>query len=58
MNFGFKMVRASKDLRIKAEDIIAAGPQPALAVETALITLAHLAFASEEIEIEVLDDGI
>ncbi|XP_064968170.1 serine/threonine-protein kinase ATM-like isoform X2 [Musa acuminata AAA Group] len=54
LNFGFKMVRGSKDLRIKAEDIIAAGPQPALAVETALITLAHLAFASEEIEIETV----
>ncbi|URE12214.1 FATC domain [Musa troglodytarum] len=54
LNFGFKMVRASKDLRIKAGDIVAAGPQPALAVETALITLAHLALASEEIEIEAV----
>ncbi|RZR84443.1 hypothetical protein BHM03_00011279 [Ensete ventricosum] len=54
LNFGFKMVRASKDLTIKAEDIVAAGLQPALAVETALITLAHLALASEEVEIEVL----
>ncbi|RWW76334.1 hypothetical protein BHE74_00015584 [Ensete ventricosum] len=58
LNFGFKMVRASKDLTIKAEDIVAAGLQPALAVETALITLAHLALASEEVEIEVLAVGI
>ncbi|KAJ8476072.1 hypothetical protein OPV22_019799 [Ensete ventricosum] len=54
LNFGFKMVRASKDLTIKAEDIVAAGLQPALAVETALITLAHLALASEEVEIEAV----
>lgn len=49
------MVRFSKGKTVKAHQIL--GPQGTLFVETALITLAHLALASEEIEIEVPNNG-
>ncbi|XP_042436712.1 serine/threonine-protein kinase ATM-like isoform X3 [Zingiber officinale] len=52
LNFGLEMVRFGKGKTVKAHQILDAGPQGTLFVETALITLAHLALASEEIEIE------
>lgn len=57
MNLGLEMVRFSKGKTVKAHQILAAGPRGTLFVETALITLAHLALASEEIEIEVPNNG-
>lgn len=47
------MVRTSKEKLIKAKDVLTCGPPSMLVMETALITLAHLALYSEEIENEV-----
>ena len=52
-NFGFDMVRTSNEKLIKAKDVLSCGSPSILVMETALITLAHLALYSEEIEIEV-----
>lgn len=53
-NFGFDMVRTSNGKLTKAKDVLACGFPSILAMETALITLAHLALYSEEIEIEAV----
>ncbi|XP_020270626.1 serine/threonine-protein kinase ATM [Asparagus officinalis] len=53
-NFGFYMVRTSKEKLIKAKDVLTCGPPSMLVMETALITLAHLALYSEEIENEAV----
>lgn len=47
------MVRTSKEKPIKAKDVLACGSPSVVAMETALVTLAHLALYSEEIETEV-----
>lgn len=47
------MVRFSKEKLVKSREILAAGPQSATVLETALVTLAHLALHSEAIEVEV-----
>nr|XP_029123739.1 serine/threonine-protein kinase ATM isoform X3 [Elaeis guineensis] len=54
LNFGFEMVMASKGKLVKAAEVSASGAQPVLAMETALITLAHLALCSEEVEAEAV----
>ncbi|KAJ1684822.1 hypothetical protein LUZ63_016212 [Rhynchospora breviuscula] len=51
-NFGVEMVRFSNEKIIKAKEVMIAGSQPEMYVETALITLGHLALFSEDIEVE------
>ncbi|XP_072965614.1 serine/threonine-protein kinase ATM isoform X2 [Typha angustifolia] len=51
-NFGVEMVRFSREKSIKAGEVLSAGHQSELLMETALITLAHLALHSEDIEVE------
>ncbi|KAJ3700717.1 hypothetical protein LUZ61_004422 [Rhynchospora tenuis] len=50
-NFGVEMVRFSNEKIIKAKEVIP-GSQPEMYVETALITLGHLALFSEDVEVE------
>lgn len=45
---------SSKEKVVKAEAVLAAGPQPSPIMETTLITLMHLVLHSEKIELEVL----
>lgn len=45
---------ASKGKLVTAKEVLAAGVQPGPVMETAIITLAHLAFISEKVELEVL----
>lgn len=47
------MVRTSKEMRIKAKDVLGCGSPSTPVMETAVITLAHLALYSGEIETEV-----
>ncbi|XP_078174265.1 serine/Threonine-kinase ATM-like protein isoform X2 [Carex rostrata] len=51
-NFGVEMVRFSNEKIIKAKEVIVAGSQPQTYIETALITLGHLALFSEDVEVE------
>lgn len=51
-NFGVKLVMASKGKLVTAKEVLAAGVQPGPVMETAIITLAHLAFISEKVELE------
>lgn len=52
-NFGVEMVRFSNEKIIKAKEVIVVGSQPQTYIETALITLGHLALFSEDVEVEV-----
>lgn len=45
---------ASKGKLVTAKEVLAAGVHPGPVMETAIITLAHLAFISEKVELEVL----
>ncbi|CAA7402290.1 unnamed protein product [Spirodela intermedia] len=53
-NFGILLVMASKDKLIKAREVLAAGSQSPMRLETALITLAHIAFHSDKVELKVV----
>ncbi|XP_010243049.1 PREDICTED: serine/threonine-protein kinase ATM isoform X1 [Nelumbo nucifera] len=53
-NFGVRLVLFSKEKLVTAQEVLAAGAQPPLRVETVVITLAHLAFYSEKIELEAV----
>ncbi|KAI0497772.1 hypothetical protein KFK09_021007 [Dendrobium nobile] len=53
-NFGVELVRTSKERVVKAHEVIALGTQSVLGMESAIITLAHLAFFSEKVEIEAI----
>ncbi|KAH7658743.1 Non-specific serine/threonine protein kinase protein [Dioscorea alata] len=54
-NFGFEMLRASKEKLVKSGgEVLVAGNLPLPARETALITLAHVALSSEDVEIEAV----
>lgn len=44
---------ATKDKLIKAREVLAAGSQSPIHLETALITLAHIAFYSDKVELKV-----
>jgi hypothetical protein len=46
-------VRFSNEKIIKTKDLMVAGSQPQAYIETALITLGHLALFSEDVEVEV-----
>jgi hypothetical protein len=52
-NVGVKMVKYSSSTPVKAKEVLAVGQQPVLGIETALITLAHLAVHGEDVEVEV-----
>lgn len=52
-NFGVKLVVSSKGKIVTAREMLADGPQPPPIIETIIITLLHLAFFSEKIELEV-----
>lgn len=52
-NVGVKMVKYSNSIPVTAGEVLAIGSQPVLDIETALITLAHLAVHSEDAEVEV-----
>ncbi|TVU22297.1 hypothetical protein EJB05_31982 [Eragrostis curvula] len=51
-NVGVKMVKYSTSSPVKAREVLAVGQQHILVIETALITLAHLAVHSEDTEVE------
>ncbi|KAI3914770.1 hypothetical protein MKW98_002006 [Papaver atlanticum] len=53
-NFGVKLVMSSSKAPVTAAEVLAAGPHPRPAMETIVITLAHLAFHSEKIELEAI----
>ncbi|KAL9265361.1 Serine/threonine-protein kinase ATM-like protein [Drosera capensis] len=53
-NFGVKLVHCSKDKIVTAKDVLADGRQASLKMETVVITLMHLAFHSEEVELEAV----
>ena len=44
---------SSKEKLVIARDVLAAGPQPQPTLETVIITLMHIAFYSEKVELEV-----
>ncbi|GJN06078.1 hypothetical protein PR202_ga23765 [Eleusine coracana subsp. coracana] len=51
-NVGVKLVKYSNSSPVKAREVLAVGSQPVLGIETALVTLAHLAVHSEDAEVE------
>ncbi|XAR50182.1 Non-specific serine/threonine protein kinase [Bertholletia excelsa] len=53
-NFGAKLVLFSKEKVVTESEVLAAGPQPQPTMETIIITLMHIAFFSEKIELEAL----
>ncbi|PIN15510.1 Non-specific serine/threonine protein kinase [Handroanthus impetiginosus] len=53
-NFGVKLVASSREKVVRAEEVLAAGPQPSPIMETTIITLMHLAVHSEKIELEAV----
>ena len=56
-SIGAKMVKFSNISPVTAREVLAVGPQSVLVIETALITLAHLAVHSEDVEVEVCPCG-
>lgn len=40
-----------------AKEVLAAGPQPRIILETTIVTLAHLALHSDKIELEVFKEA-
>ncbi|EPS67915.1 hypothetical protein M569_06858, partial [Genlisea aurea] len=54
LNLGVKLVFASKENIVKAEEILAVGPQSSPVLETAIITLMHLVLHSEKIELQAI----
>ncbi|GAB2269840.1 hypothetical protein Dimus_004758 [Dionaea muscipula] len=53
-NFGVKLVHCSKDKLVTAKDVLADGCHPRPKMETIVVTLMHLAFYSEEVELEAV----
>ncbi|KAM3319089.1 serine/threonine-protein kinase ATM isoform X3 [Capsicum chacoense] len=53
-NFGTKLVTFSREKIVMAKEVLASGPQPRIILETAIVTLAHLALHSEKIELEAV----
>ncbi|XP_020523147.1 serine/threonine-protein kinase ATM isoform X2 [Amborella trichopoda] len=53
-NFRVKLVMASKGKIVTAKDVLDVGVQSQLFLETAVITLAHLAYFSDKVEIEAI----
>ncbi|MQL83583.1 hypothetical protein Taro_016075 [Colocasia esculenta] len=53
-NFGLRLVMATKDKLVKADEVLTAESQSHLSMETSVITLAHLALYSDKVELEVV----
>ncbi|KAL7154394.1 hypothetical protein ABFS83_04G230500 [Erythranthe nasuta] len=53
-NFGVKLVVSSRKTVIRAEEVLAAGPQPSPVMETTIVTLMHLVRHSEKIELQAV----
>ncbi|KAK9995769.1 hypothetical protein SO802_020455 [Lithocarpus litseifolius] len=53
-NFGVTLVVSSKEKLVTAREVLAAGPQPQPVLETVIITLMHIAFYSEKVELEAV----
>ncbi|KAF8094951.1 hypothetical protein N665_0348s0034 [Sinapis alba] len=53
-SFGIILVTSSKEKLVSARDVLAAGPQPRPKMETVIITLMHLAYHSENIELQAV----
>ncbi|XP_058091812.1 serine/threonine-protein kinase ATM isoform X2 [Magnolia sinica] len=53
-NFGIKLVMASKEKLVTAREVLATDVQPRLTMETSIVTLAHIAFCSEKVELEAI----
>ncbi|KAM3381087.1 serine/threonine-protein kinase ATM isoform X3 [Capsicum galapagoense] len=53
-NFGTKLVTFSREKIVMAKEVLASGPQPRIILETAIVTLVHLALHSEKIELEAV----
>ncbi|MED6127526.1 hypothetical protein PIB30_088840 [Stylosanthes scabra] len=54
LNFGVHLIVYSKAKIVTANEVLAAGPQPHPLMETALVTLMHLALHSDKIELEAV----
>ncbi|KAM3703878.1 hypothetical protein ACJW31_04G131600 [Castanea mollissima] len=54
LNFGVTLVVSSKEKLVTAREVLAAGPQPQPTLETVIITLMHIAFYSEKVELEAV----
>ncbi|CAH2064912.1 unnamed protein product [Thlaspi arvense] len=53
-SFGIILVTSSREKLVTARDVLAAGPQPRPKMETVIITLMHLAYHSENIELQAV----
>ncbi|XP_024013824.1 serine/threonine-protein kinase ATM [Eutrema salsugineum] len=53
-SFGIILVTSSKEKLVTARNVLAAGPQPRPKMETVIITLMHLAYHSENIELQAV----
>ncbi|GMY24943.1 serine/threonine-protein kinase ATM isoform X1 [Fagus crenata] len=53
-NFGVTLVVSSVEKLVSAREVLAAGPQPQPTMETVIITLMHIAFYSEKVELEAV----
>ncbi|GAB4845684.1 hypothetical protein Ancab_039087 [Ancistrocladus abbreviatus] len=53
-SFGTKLVICSKEKLVTANEVLADGSPPPPIMETIVITLAHLAFCSEKVELEAV----
>ncbi|XP_052181201.1 serine/threonine-protein kinase ATM isoform X3 [Diospyros lotus] len=53
-NFGAKLVVFSREKVVTGKEVLSSGPQPRPAMETIIVTLMHLAFFSEKIELEAV----
>ncbi|XP_043704321.1 serine/threonine-protein kinase ATM isoform X2 [Telopea speciosissima] len=53
-NFGMKLVMSFQEKLVMESEVLAAGPQPSPVWETVIVTLAHLAFYSEKIELQAV----
>ncbi|CAN8254904.1 unnamed protein product [Cochlearia groenlandica] len=52
--FGIMLITSSKEKLVTARDVLVAGPQPRPKMETVIITLMHLAYHSENIELQAV----
>ncbi|XP_068637362.1 serine/threonine-protein kinase ATM isoform X2 [Aristolochia californica] len=53
-NFGVKIVLALKENPVMATEVVAAGAQSVPFLETAVVTLVHVALVSEEVELQAI----
>lgn len=53
-NFGSKLIFSSKEKLVTAKEVLTNGSQPRPLMETIIITLMHIAFHSEKVELEAV----